>query len=93
MKGVLIFVSCVLLCGDSFAHLTKTNLNLTCQDYSWSDVEVLVSPYLDEALFTSLVMQGQSANYKTSIAASQAMDKSLPSVIQRILQSLIDANC
>ncbi len=66
---------------------------MTCQDYSWSDVEALVQPYLDEVLYTALVMQGQSSNYKVSMAAIQAMDESLPDVIKRILQSLIDADC
>ena len=66
---------------------------MTCQDYSWSDVEALVQPYLDEVLYAALVMQGQSSNYKVSMAAIQAMDESLPDVIKRILQSLIDADC
>jgi hypothetical protein len=68
-------------------------LAMTCQDYSWSDVEVLVRPYLDDALYAALVMQGESANYKISDAAIQAMDESLPEVINRILQALINAGC
>jgi len=69
------------------------NLKMTCQDYSWDDVETLVQPYLDDNLFSTLVMQGQSSNYRTSAAAIQAMDKSLPDVIKRILQALIKADC
>ena len=68
-------------------------LNMTCQDYSWGDVETLVQPYLADTLFTALIMQGQSSNYKTSAAAEQALDKSLPDVVKRILLSLIKANC
>lgn len=93
MKNYLIFALLILLSGISFAGDDKRSLNLTCQDYSWSDVEALVEPYLDEVLYTALVMQGQSDNYKTSLAASQALDKSLPEAVQRILQALIDADC
>ena len=83
----------MLLAGTSHSAEPTQPLFMTCQDYSWSDVETLVQPYLDDALYTSLVMQGQSANYKTSEAASQAMDDSLPDVVNRILQALIEANC
>ena len=77
------------------SHSTEPpkTLTMTCQDYSWSDVETLVQPYLDDALYTALVMQGQSANYKTSEAASQAMDESLPEVVKRILRAIIEADC
>jgi hypothetical protein len=83
----------VLLSNACFANSQNKKLNLTCQDYSWSDVQVLVSPYLDDDLYTALVMQGLSSNYKTAIAAQQAMDKSLPEIIKKTLQSLIDADC
>ena len=52
-----------------------------------------MQPYLDDAFYTALVMQGQSANYKTSEAASQAMDESLPDVVKRILRAIIKADC
>lgn len=71
----------------------KQSLNISCQDFSWNDVLVLVSPHLDDELYTALVMQGQSSGYSTSAAASQAMDKSLPDVVTRILESLIEAKC
>ena len=66
---------------------------MTCQGYSWNDVEGLVQPYLDEVFYTALVMQGQNSNYKVSMAAIQAIDESLPDVIKRILQSIIEADC
>ena len=66
---------------------------INCQDYSWSDVELLVQPYLDDVLYTALVMQGQSANYKTSEAAMQAMDESLPEDVKGVLRGLIEADC
>ncbi len=68
-------------------------LPLTCEDYSWSDVEILVQPYLDDVLHTALVMQGQSSGYITSEAARQAMGESLPDGLKRLLQALIDAEC
>ena len=68
-------------------------LAINCQDYSWSDVELLVQPYLEDVLYTALVMQGQSANYKTSEAAMQAMDESLPEEVKGVLRGLIEGAC
>ena len=84
-----------LLLMSSISHgvENKQALNMSCADFSWSDVESLVQPYLDDTLHTALVMQGQSSNYKTSEAAIQAMDESLPEVVKTILRSLIKANC
>jgi len=86
-------IALMLLTTTVYGADISPDLKLTCQDYNWSDVETLVEPYLDDTLFTTLVMQGQSASYKTSEAASQAMDDSLPDVIKRILQALIKADC
>ena len=93
MKNILIAIILILTAKQSYANEHEKVLNLTCQDYNWSDVETLVEPYVDGSLYTALVMQGQSSGYKTSVAATQAMDNSLPDVIQRILNSLIGANC
>ncbi len=93
MKRIIV---CFFLLMFSFSsHGVENNkpLNMVCNDYSWSDVEILVMPYLDDVLYTALVMQGQSSNYEVSAAASQAMDDSLPDVIKRILQALIVADC
>ncbi len=93
MKNIItIFIILFFSVTASAAENNRT-LNMTCQDYSWSDVETLVQPYLDDALFTALVMQGQSSNYKVSEAAIQAMDESLPDVVKRVLRALIKANC
>ncbi|MCK4744415.1 MAG: hypothetical protein KAT25_11390 [Sulfuriflexus sp.] len=86
---VFLFVITAMGCGTD---KTRT-LKVSCQNYSWSDVEVLVQPHLDDVLFTALVMQGQSANYKTSAAAEQAMDEALPEDVKGILRALINANC
>ena len=83
----------VLLSASPYAKEQEEILGLTCQDIDWSDVEALVEPYLDESHYTALVMQGQSAEYKTSEAASMAMDDALPEVIQKVLRSLVKADC
>jgi len=84
----------LLFCTVSLhANEPSKPLNMVCEDYSWSDVEQLAQPYLDDVLQTALVMQGQSSDYKVSEAASFAMDKSMPDVVKRILQALIDADC
>lgn len=83
----------MLFSFNLYAIDVNKQLDLSCKDYSWGDVEILVQPYLDDALYTSLVMQGQSAGYKTSEAARQALDDSLPDVIRRTLNALIKADC
>ena len=93
MKNISAFLILIFFSLSSYASEKNNLLNMTCQDYNWSDVETLVQPYLDDALFTALVMQGQSSNYKVSEAAIQAMDDSLPDVVKRILRSLIKENC
>ena len=93
MKNIL-FILCLILGSDlSYGAEVKTPLNLSCQDFSWSDVEILVQPYIEDSLYTALVMQGQSSNYKVSEAARQAMNASLPPAITSILRSLIKADC
>lgn len=93
MKNILIYLALILSATEALSNDREKVLSLTCQDFSWSDVEVLVEPYLDDTLNTALVMQGQSSGYKTSEAASMAMNSSLPDVIQRILSFLVKANC
>jgi len=93
IKTIVTVIALLSLTTAAYGADSNSNLKMTCQDYNWSDVETLVQPYLDDNLFTTLVMQGQSSNYRTSSAASQAMDESLPDVIKRILQSLIKADC
>ncbi|MFK5915819.1 MAG: hypothetical protein QM484_15745 [Woeseiaceae bacterium] len=93
MKNIAAILIFMMFSVSSYAAENKRSLNMMCEDYSWTDVETLVQPYLDDALFTALVMQGQSSNYEIAAAAIQAMDKSLPEVVKRILQSLIKADC
>lgn len=93
MKRVIVGFFLLIFSCSSYGIENNKPLNMVCNDYSWSDVETMVVPYLDDVLYTALVMQGQSSNYEISAAASQAMDDSLPDVIKRILQALIVANC
>ena len=67
--------------------------NTICEQYGWSEVEYLVQPYLSDVLYTALVMQGQSADYRASAAAEQALDKHMPESVKEILRSIIAANC
>jgi len=92
MKKIICVFGLMLISTNSFSH-QQENLNLSCDNFSWSDVEALVHPYLDATLYNALIMQGQSANYKTSAAATQAMDKSLPESVTKILQALILSDC
>ena len=89
------FFILLLVFVTSLAHSKDNNhhLDISCNDFNWNDVEQLVQPYLDESLYVALVMQGESSEYRTSAAARQAMDKSLPRVVQRILEALIKADC
>ena len=93
MKNITAILVFMMFSVTGYGAENKRPLNMTCQDYSWSDVETLVQPYLDDELFTALVMQGQSSNYETSAAAIHAMNDSLPDVVKRILRSLIKAGC
>jgi len=84
---------CISLKG--FAGEPTRSLGLTSSDYNWSDVESLVEPYLDGALFTALVMQGQSSEYRTATAAAMVLqyDILLPEVIETTLNALVKADC
>ncbi|WP_281559993.1 hypothetical protein [Thalassomonas sp. RHCl1] len=64
-----------------------------CPDYDWGKVEQLVSPHLDNFLMTALVMQGQSANYHTAEAASQAIADVKDEQVRAILARIIASDC
>ncbi|MBQ4830585.1 hypothetical protein J8L84_15010 [Alteromonas sp. MMG017] len=64
-----------------------------CKDIAWSDVQTLVEPYLSDDLNAALVMQGQSANYKVSLAAEQVISEPVPDIIKTLLESIIAADC
>lgn len=64
-----------------------------CKNYDWAKVEALVEPYLDDASFTTLVMQGLSSEYNTSVAAYQAIHSQLPEDIYNILSRIVKLNC
>jgi len=64
-----------------------------CKNYDWVKIEEMVEPYLDEASFTTLVMQGLSSEYNTSVAAYQAMHSQLPNETYKILSRIVELNC
>ncbi len=64
-----------------------------CKDIAWSDIQTLVEPYLSDDLNAALVMQGQSANYKVSLAAEQVIGEPVPDIIKTLLESIIAADC
>lgn len=93
---ISLFVAPLFILAPAFSYSNDDELNSNniCEEYEWHDVVKLVEPYLDEMLYAALIMQGQSSEYHPSAAAaSQAMDKSLPKEIQKILNLLIEAEC
>lgn len=95
MKNVCLFLILVMSMTSAFANTgsSVSEESDVCKQYDWSSVQALVEPYLSDLLYTAMVMQGQSSEYRASDAASQAMDDSLPENIKTILQSIIDAGC
>ena len=66
---------------------------IQCKNIAWQDVQLLVQPYLSDTLNAALAMQGQSSNYKVSIAAKEVIDEPLPDIIKTILRAIIQADC
>ncbi|MDH5433534.1 MAG: hypothetical protein OEY19_06280 [Gammaproteobacteria bacterium] len=88
----VLFLSLLLL-NQTSADNSYTKKTINCEDYSWSDITSLVEPYLDDVLYTALVMQGESSNYNVSEAARQAYDESLPDDVKHELLTIINADC
>ncbi|MGK7370932.1 MAG: hypothetical protein ACNS64_12025 [Candidatus Halalkalibacterium sp. M3_1C_030] len=74
---------------------TPSDVAHICQAYDWSGVELLVQPHIDDLLYTSLVMQAQSSEYKTSEAARQIimMNVDLPFGVRSVLDAIVEADC
>ena len=75
------------------AFATNGSADEFCKNYDWTKVEKMVEPYLDDASYTALVMQGISAEYNTSVAAQQAIDSKLPDELYDVLSNIIKFNC
>lgn len=92
---IVLVLTSLLLSTTSFTLDAKqeTKVELSCNDFSWQDVVVLVEPYLDESLHTAIVMQGINSNYDIALAASMAFEENQPQVIKTILTYLINAKC
>jgi len=90
LVGLLITVSAY---ADRYQPVLPNAENTICDKYGWSEVEYLVRPYLSEVLYSALVMQGQSADYRASAAAEQALEKHMPENVKETLRLIIAANC
>lgn len=93
MKHTMLALMCIFTSFIAHSESDNRKLDLSCQNFSWGDVEELVQPYLNDSQYANLVMQGLSSEYRTSAAAHQAMKATLPKVIKRMLTSLIEADC
>jgi len=92
MINVIISILFLILSDTTFSA-EKLNADL-CSQYDWGKVEALVEPYMDETLMTALIQQGISAEYKTSVAAYQALGSAhFPANVEAILLSLDKLNC
>lgn len=80
---------------STLSHSEKGNLTpiTSCEDVTWNDVVLLVQPYINDTIYTALVMQGLSSEYHPSAAARQVLDESLPEDVKVILKSIIEADC
>ncbi|AEF02640.1 hypothetical protein C7Y69_13090 [Alteromonas sp. KS69] len=98
MKYVAFALILTALSVNSYAFDPKQarqshKIVVKCKDIAWSDIQTLVQPYLSDDINAALVMQGQNANYKVSLAAEQIIGEPLPDVIITILESIIAADC
>lgn len=66
---------------------------IQCKHIAWQDVQLLVQPYLSDTVNVALTMQGQSTNYKVSLAAKLVIDEDLPNIVKTILRAIIKADC
>jgi hypothetical protein len=76
-------------------HKENTTHKSLCEEYDWSAVEDLVVPYLNDFEMTSLVMQGQSSEYKVSAAADHALAfrDSYPDSLNNLLEEISKKDC
>jgi len=88
------FVATIFIMFSSATFSSEKTSHYVCSLYDWGKVEALVEPYLDEYLMTALIQQGGSAEYRTSVAADQALGSaSFPAHIEAVLISLSKHNC
>ena len=83
-----------LLCGcANDPSEVPCTIVIQCDQFSWNDIQELVSPYMDESAFADLVMQGLSSEYRISAAAEQAIENSQPDAVKALLNAIIAAKC
>jgi outer membrane biogenesis lipoprotein LolB len=85
----------LLLIGCSGKRSESPSEHFSCKEYTWSDIQTLVEPYISGELYTSLVMQGQSSDYKVSAAADHAiaLSESYPDSVLILLRKIQKADC
>lgn len=88
---VLAFLALPLLSScTSQAH----NDDEICDIFTWTVIENLSMPYLDDAEYQELVvMQGPGFNYNPSLLADNVYKDSMHPEVKRILKRVINANC
>lgn len=86
--SVLITALFIFSCSHS------ESLKISCADHDWQSVEKMVFPYLEEDMQTAMIMQGQSSEYKTHMAADFALtfEESYPDSVVQILRKLEACN-
>jgi hypothetical protein len=83
------------LIGCSGKKSESRTEQFSCKEYTWSDIETLVQPHVSGDLYTSLVMQGQSSDYKVSAAADHAisLSENYPDSVLTLLRKIQKADC
>ena len=61
-----------------------------CLDYDWHSIHDMVFPYLEDDIQVAMIMQGQSSNYKISMAADFALafEDSYPDSLAVLLKKI-----
>lgn len=90
--AALIFSACASSSPNTVRQTESTDV---CMQYDWDKVQQLVQPYLSDVLYTSLVMQGQSSEYRPSAAVTHVlgMQVPLPEEVHNLLLTLKKSDC
>jgi hypothetical protein len=66
----------------------------SCLDHDWRSVQDMVFPYIEDDMQTAMIMQGQSSNYKISMAADFALafEESYPDSLTLLLKNIGKCN-
>lgn len=83
----------ISLPGILFISLSCTHTkpqSFQCSDHDWQSVQELVSPYLNDEMQSSMVMQAQSSEYHINAAADFALtfEESYPDSLVMLLKKI-----